>query len=82
MSNHQTVTQGVVTSQGAIRPHQTVEKIALFNQDGTPFDVDGSAPTGADILLTGLTAGTATPVAATDSVNAAIAKLQAQIDAI
>lgn len=37
---------------------------------------------GGDIVLTGLAAGTATPVAATDTVNVAIANLQAQIDAI
>lgn len=49
--------------------------------DGADGD-DAPAATGANVLLTGLVAGTATAVAATDTVNEAIAKLQAQIDAL
>jgi len=37
---------------------------------------------GADVVLTGMAAGTAVAVAATDTVNVAIAKLQAQITAL
>lgn len=43
---------------------------------------DAGDVTGADVLLTGMVAGTDDPVAATDTVNEAIAKLQAQIDAL
>lgn len=80
---NQMVTQAVVVSQTAIKPSQTTEKIAFFTEAGVPIDVDPAASvTGADVVLTGMVAGTATEVAATDTVNEAIAKLQAQITAL
>lgn len=42
----------------------------------------GEAPTGADVILTGYSAGAAGNVAATDTANAAIAKLEARIAAL
>ena len=42
----------------------------------------GDAPTGADVVLTGYTAEDAGEVSATDTANAAIAKLEARIAAL
>lgn len=53
--------------------------------DGQKVATEGgetTEPTGADIVLTGYAAGTAGAVAATDSVNAAIAKLEARLAAL
>lgn len=77
------VKQACLTAQGSIDPNRVVEKLAIFNADGTPYEgLTSETQTGADILLTGLVAGTDAAVAATDSVNEAIANLQAQIDAL
>lgn len=54
------------------------QRVALFNEDGTQVDFTGVATTGAAVLLTGMVAGTADDVAATDTINEAVAKLQAQ----
>jgi len=62
----------------------TTEEIKVY--DGSSWSAvgsgGGSAPTGADVELTGYTIGSAGAVAATDSVNEAIGKLEARIAAI
>lgn len=72
-----TTEQAIFTDQAALDPTRMVKRLALFNDDGTPavaltFE---EVPTGADVLLTGYTAGAWSAVAATDSVNEAIAKV-------
>lgn len=77
----QVTMQAVVVTQAAIDADQATERLALFNEAGTPVGYfTEEAVTGADVLLTGLVAGTAVDVAATDTANEAIAKLQAQND--
>lgn len=77
---NQTVTQGILTDQESFRANQGVEKIALFNADGTALDL-AALQTGEDIVLTGYTiAGSYSAVAATDTINEAIGKLEAKAD--
>lgn len=54
-------------------------KVAFFTSTGSPisFLTDGVV-TGAEVVLTGYTTGTAGALAATDSLNAALAKLEAR----
>ena len=79
----QGVTQAVVVSQASVSPNQFAERIALFGEDGSPIEVAPvESMTGADVTLTGLTSGDPDPIDATDTVNEAMAKLQAQIDAL
>jgi hypothetical protein len=75
--NSTAVEQAMFVSQGAVDPTRTVKRFALFNDDGTPAVAltFSELPTGADVLLTGYTAGAWSAVAATDSVNQAIAKV-------
>jgi|GEM_PF-4022193 hypothetical protein len=74
---NQKVTQAVVTGQSAIREHQTVEKFALFNEDGTPVSFDSTSGT-----LDTIPEMNAEAIAPGDTVAEALAKLQAQIDAL
>lgn len=37
MSEHQKTTQAIVSDQPAPKEHQTIEKFALFLEDGTPL---------------------------------------------
>lgn len=80
----QTVLQAVLTPTADINPTQAVARLAVFDEDGNSVDLTANqeTPTGADVDLTGFTAGTAGPVAATDSINEAVAKLQARIVAL
>ena len=83
MDLNQAVTQAVVTTQSEINQSQVTERIAFFDEDGNPVNVaDAAAPTGASVTLTGYESGSSGDVAATDSVNAAIAKLEARIAAL
>jgi hypothetical protein len=84
MSNNQKVTRAIVMADVPLTPQMGTERIVLVNADGTPWspEVGAGTVTGDEVLLTGMTAGTNTPVAASDNVNQAIAKLQAQIDAL
>lgn len=69
----------IVVSQTTMDSNQISEKAALFNEAGTPVGYfTEESVTGADVLLTGYTSGTATPVAASDTANQAIAKVEAQ----
>jgi hypothetical protein len=82
----QKTTQAMIVDQSEINKSQVVERFALFDSDGVPVATDdlvtATPPTGADVVLTGMVAGEAAAVAATDTVNEAIAKLQAQVDAL
>lgn len=81
---NQAVVQSVVVAQSALDPSQTVQKLALFNEDGETLEVTDLAAgvTGADIVLTGYEAVTGDDLAATDTVNAALAKLEARVAAL
>ena len=76
--DNEAVKQMIVVPQAASNPNLDLSKVAFFEEDGTAITVLTTTPTGAQVLLTGLVGGTATPVAATDTVNQAIAKLQAE----
>jgi len=75
----QAIQQAVLTSLPAPNPNTTTVRLAVFNADGSPASLPGS---GAQMKLTGYTSGSAGNVSATDSVNAAIAKLEARIAAL
>jgi hypothetical protein len=82
MSENQIVKQAVVVTQGAPKVNQQMEKIALFNEAGSPalaltFE---TLPTGDDVLLTGYVSGDVVDVESTDTVNEAIAKVEAKAD--
>jgi hypothetical protein len=77
MAESQATTQAVLVTQVKVDEEQALERIALFDDDGDPISDLGSV-TGHDVLLTGLTTGTATAPAATDTANEAIAKLHAE----
>ena len=72
--------QAVVTPQAAKDPNQGAMQLALFKVDGAAVDLD--AAVGSKVVLTGFATGTAGAVADTDTVNQAIAKLQARIVAL
>jgi hypothetical protein len=76
--NNQKVTQAVVVSQAIMSPSQGVEQLALFNVDGSVLSV--APDTGATVLLTGYTTTTGVhALAAGDSVNAAMAKIESRL---
>jgi hypothetical protein len=74
--------QMVLVSQTTVDPDLGLGRIALFDENGDPIATDdlvkATPPTGEDVLLTGYEAGSAEAVAATDTVNEAVAKLEAQ----
>ena len=78
MSNQMTE-QAVIVAQSSLDPAMGLKRLALFSSDGTAVNLSGTAPTGAAVLLTGFTATTADSVAPADTVNQAIAKLEARI---
>ena len=73
------ISQAIAVSDPAWNPSPFTERLALFREDGTPAL---TPQTGSDILLDGFTAEAAAPVVSTDTVNEAIAKLQARIVAL
>jgi hypothetical protein len=77
MSANRLVRQAVLVTDTNARPNQLTEYLALVNEDGTPIEgvTFEELPTGADVLLTGYVTGAWSAVAASDTVNAAIAKL-------
>jgi len=81
---NQTVRQGILVERNTPVANQLFMKVCLFNEDGEPIvDLATAAPdTGAEVLLTGYTPVAADDVAAADTVNAAIAKLEARIAAL
>jgi hypothetical protein len=80
MSTGQKIMQAVVIDRPAMTDGQMALQLSLFNPDGTPATV--TPQTGANVKLTGFTTGAAGAVAATDTINQAIAKLQARIVAL
>lgn len=56
MDTNQTVTQAIVTEQADFRPNQKVERFALFDTDGTPFEFP---ETGEDVAYSVVTVGNA-----------------------
>jgi len=73
-----TTKQAVLTDQAAVDTSKVLEPLALFNADGTPVDLATlQLQTGADVVLTGYVAGIEDPVSPTDTVNEAIAKVEA-----
>lgn len=76
------VSQAVVVSGAVIDPNQATARIALFDEAGDPIDldaIDASPQTGDDVLLTGFEAGSAGAILATDTVNEALAKVEATV---
>jgi len=79
MTETQATEQVVVVAQSSINPRQTVTRMALFESDGSPVStLLAEVPDGGDVVLTGYTSTSAAAVAATDTVNAGIAKLEAR----
>jgi hypothetical protein len=81
---NQVARQAILIVQSTLKSGQTPQRIALFNEDGSPVTDLTVAPedTGATVLLTGYVLGAASAVAETDTVNEAISKLQAQLNAM
>lgn len=80
---HQVVTQAIVVEGRAPRRNMTYERISLFDVNGDPISLTPAAPqTGATVPLTGYAAHAVGNVAAGDSANVAIAKLEARIAAL
>lgn len=75
---NQQTKQVMVVAMDTPLPNQIFEQIALFNPDGTPYEltnVDGS-----EVPLTGYSiAGAAAAVLATDTVNDAIGKVEKRV---
>jgi hypothetical protein len=84
MENQET-SQLVVVSQATVDPELGLGRVALFDESGDPIATDdlvkATPPTGEDVLLTGFEAGTVDDVEATDTINEAIAKVEAKADA-
>lgn len=71
--------QAILITRATVNPNQTLERLALFDESGDPVDTLESVG-GGDVVLTGFVpAPVGSPVAATDTVNQAIAKLEALI---
>lgn len=77
---NQIVLQAVLTPTDTLNPTQHTARLALFDEEGNAVEPMTEIPTGDDIELTGLTTGPVEAIASTDTVNEAMAKLQAQID--
>lgn len=80
MMNTMITKQAVVSTQTKVNPTQIAEKFVLFDEDGQPFSFD--AQDGSDVILTGYASHAVGDVSATDSVNVAIAKLEARVAAL
>lgn len=73
-------TPAIVVSQSTINKNTTPMRIALFNEDGTPLELEGGAtPDAGDILMTGYVEGEDEAILPTDTVAEAIAKLEARL---
>jgi hypothetical protein len=76
MDNQETE-QAVLVTQAAVDPDMGLGRIALFDESGDPVQ-NLESVSGADVVLTGLIAGSAAAPVATDTINQAVAKLQAE----
>jgi len=79
MNSNQMVKQAIIVEQASMAKHNTAAQIALFDENGDPVKIN---PNGEEIVLTGYESGEAGEVAASDTVNEAIAKLEARIAAL
>lgn len=90
-NENQAISQVIVTTQATIDENELTSRMAFFSDEGEPFDIGSVGPqgeqgdpgptaTGDNVVLTGLTSGTATAPLATDTVNEAVANLQAEIE--
>jgi hypothetical protein len=74
---YQKVTQAIVKPQSSMTEFQGTEQIALFDEAGEPLTLAADT-----IKLTGFTTGTSGDLAASDTINEALAKLEARIVAL
>jgi hypothetical protein len=81
MNQHQKVTQAQLVTEATMNKNQGTERIALFDATGAPITPQTAPDTGASVLLTGYTTHAAGAIAAGDSVNVALAKLEARLAA-
>jgi hypothetical protein len=77
VTSSQNVKNTMVMAQTVPTSSQISERIALFDSSGVPIDI--TAQTGANVKLTGFVTGATGALAAADTLNAALAKLQARI---
>jgi hypothetical protein len=73
--------QFILTDQSTLGPpSQGAELCAIYDSTGTPVDFTADADdTGADVVLTGYTIGSAGAVANTDTVNDAFGKIEKRV---
>jgi len=83
VTNNRPTRQFTPVSAPVKRPNQPTEQVAFFAADGTPliFNAAQAADTGATVKLTGYVAPSGSNVVAADSVNQAIAKIDARLRA-
>ncbi len=75
--------QLVVVPDASWTPNQVSEEVGLFNADATPISLAAlTVQTADDILMTGYVIGVAGALAATDTINEALGKLEARIEAL
>lgn len=78
----QTVTPMTVVDQATPTPNAMPMRVALFDSAGAPISrLLDTVPSGAEVVLTGYSAGSAGDPLATDTVNAGLAKVAATADA-
>jgi hypothetical protein len=77
MTNTNKTTQMIVGTQAALKEAQGVERIALFQSDGSALVLDDISATGATVIMTGYAAGSAADVDSNDTVNEAVGKVEA-----
>lgn len=70
-----------VIEAAAPAPNQIMERVSFFNEDGTPYELEGVD--GSEVELTGYEiAEAADDVEATDTVNEAVGKLEYRLAAL
>lgn len=73
------VTPVIIEDMVSPTPNVIPSRMALFDTSGNPISrILDDVPSGAEVILTGFASGSAGAVAATDTVNEAIAKVQAR----
>jgi len=82
MGDNQPTRQVVPVTAARPIAGQPFEQMAFFSAAGVPLSGIGVADTGATVVLTGYAAHAVGNVAATDTANVAIAKLEARIAAL
>jgi cobyric acid synthase len=76
---NQKVTQATLVTQAEPLTDQAMELIAIWDENGDPLTPAVTpADTGDTVIMTGYEAGTASAVQATDTLNEAVAKVEAQ----